>query len=129
MRTRSKVVVWLFVVGLAVAAGSLVTTEAGGKKTPGGWTDPHHKSLRAEFAIQGEYAGDKIGCQVIALGNGNFQAVVYPGGLPGAGWDGKGKSLLEGKLEGTKAAFTPATGKRKYLAQKPEEFSATSKYP
>ena len=36
---------------------------------------------------------------------------------------------MEGKLEGDKATFKPAAGKRKYLAQKPEEFSATSKFP
>jgi hypothetical protein len=35
----------------------------------------------------------------------------------------------EPQLEGEKAVFTPAEGKRKYLAQKPDEFSATSKFP
>jgi hypothetical protein len=98
------------------------------------WTDANDKSLPADFAIQGEYvgngpAGSKLGCQVIALGNGAFQAVVLPGGLPGAGWDGKNKSLMNGKLESGKAVFEPSTGTRRYLAQKPEEFSATSKFP
>jgi hypothetical protein len=93
------------------------------------WTDPADASLPPDFAVQGEYAGDAVGAQVIALGGGAFQAVVYPGGLPGDGWDGKSKILLAGKLDGAAAAFAAAEGPRKYLAQKPEEFSATRKFP
>jgi Domain of Unknown Function (DUF1080) len=97
----------------------------------GVWTDPADSTLPASFKVQGEYAseGDKIGVQVIALGGDALQAVVYPGGLPGAGWDGKEKSLMQGTIDGTKAKLEPATGKRKYLAQKPNEFSATDKFP
>ena len=45
-----------------------------------------------DFQVQGEYAGNvgsgfPIGIQVIALGNREFQGVVFAGGLPGAGWD------------------------------------------
>ncbi|MBX3412422.1 MAG: DUF1080 domain-containing protein [Pirellulales bacterium] len=41
-----------------------------------------------EFAVQGEYmgelsTGESIGVQVIALGDGQFEAVVFMGGLPG----------------------------------------------
>src|SRR6187431_721920 len=89
------------------------------------WTDSKDTSLPADFKIQGEYKGDGLGAQVIALGGGDFQAVLYPGGLPGDGSDGKNKILLAG----TGGSFTAAEGKRKYLAQKPEEFSATSTFP
>jgi hypothetical protein len=104
----------------------LLGTAAQDKKV---WTDPADPSLPADFQVQGEYAGGGTGAQIIALGGGAFQAVVYPGGLPGAGWDGKSKILLSGRLDGGKAAFTPAEGARKYLAQKPDEFSATRKFP
>jgi uncharacterized protein (TIGR03000 family) len=103
------------------------------KKTAEVWTDTKDPTLPADFRIQGEYVSDAkerpMGCQVIALGGGQFQAVVLPGGLPGAGWDGKNKSLMQGHLEGDRAMFTPATGKRKYLAGPPAEFAATLKFP
>jgi hypothetical protein len=93
------------------------------------WTDADDPTMPADFRFQGEYVRKNVGCQVIALGNGAFQAVLYKNGLPGAGWDGKNKHLMDGKLEGDKVVFVPATGKRKYLAQSPLEFSATAKFP
>jgi 3-keto-disaccharide hydrolase len=121
---------------LIPALAALVFLSPGGaaEKTKGVWTDPSDPTLPADFKVQGEYAGElpgggKLGAQVIALGKGQFQTVLYPGGLPGDGWDGKNKTLLAGKLEGHRASFQTATGKRRYLAQKPEEFSATSKFP
>src|SRR5262245_56749084 len=108
---------------------ALPLTAADPKDAKGVWTDPHDSTLPADFKIQGEYAGNHMGVQVIALSKGAFQAVVLPGGLPGAGWDGKNRSLMAGTLDGHAAKFTPATGKRKYLAAKPEDFSATEKFP
>ncbi|MCH7725826.1 MAG: DUF1080 domain-containing protein [Planctomycetes bacterium] len=103
-------------------------------KTKGVWTDPNDSTLPADFQVQGEYVGAteggaKLGCQVIALSGGAFQAVVYPGGLPGAGWDGENKILMDGRGDGDKTVFLPAMGKKRYLAKSPEEFSATSQFP
>ncbi|MCS7046120.1 MAG: DUF1080 domain-containing protein [Gemmataceae bacterium] len=123
-----------------LTAGALVGGSvglAGEKKPPQKprevWTDPKDPTLPVDFALQGEYIGEigggKLGAQVIALGQGHFQAVVLPGGLPGAGWDGKRKTLLAGRLDNGAVVLKAAEGKRRYLAQKPEEFSATAKFP
>jgi type 1 glutamine amidotransferase len=60
----------------------------------------------ADYKVQGEYgagrAGEaKYGVQVVALGDHQFRVVVYPGGLPGAGWSGDKTTKVEidGKRE------------------------------
>jgi hypothetical protein len=133
MMSKGMAGAWLLAVALLVGLTALATSEAGEKKKDV-WTDPEDKSIPVDFKFQGEYAGEikggaKLGAQVIALSQGAFQAVVYPGGFPGDGWDGVNKILMDGKLDGDKAVFTPTTGKRTYMAKKPEEFSATAKFP
>jgi Domain of Unknown Function (DUF1080) len=118
----------------AFAVDGQTATDKKAEKKKEVWTDPVDPALPVDFKFQGEFAGEvadgkKVGCQVIALGNGAFQAVMCKGGLPGAGWNGKDKSLMDGKIDGDKVVFVPSTGKRKYLAQSPMEFSATAKFP
>ena len=136
-----KRITWCIALGLAMllpmaAQGQddKTKTEKKVEKKKEVWTDASDPTMPADFLFQGEYLGSKsggpeVGSQVIALGKGAFQAVLLKKGLPGQGWNGKDKALLDGKLEGDKVVFTPTTGKRKYLAQSPLEFSATSKFP
>lgn len=52
------------------------------------WVDPVQAAAEdQDFHVQGEYVGPSRAMQVIALGAGEFEAVIYSGGLPGAGWD------------------------------------------
>jgi hypothetical protein len=58
----------------------------------------------ADFVVQGEFVGSistdgPVGLQVVALGGGKFDAVLYRGGLPGAGWDRKGKAKFHGERQ------------------------------
>ena len=87
----------------------------------GRWIDPADATIPVDFKYQGEYigsvkGGDKVGCQVVSLGAGVFQAVLYSGGLPWAGWDGKNRSIMDGKLMGDEVIFTAASGKRAHVA-------------
>jgi len=66
-----------------------------------------------DFQAQGEYTGTlpsgdgelKIGVQIIALGEGNFHAVAYTGGLPGDGWNREAKIEVDGRREGDIVRF------------------------
>lgn len=83
---------------LLVLALAAAPAPAAGPK----YTDPHQTD--ADFAFQGEYTGDlqtgdgpvKFGIQVIALGQGKFEGVAYPGGLPGDGFSGKREDVVRG---------------------------------
>ncbi len=57
--------------------------------------NPQAAQADPDFAIQGEYASASKGVQLIAMGDGEFEMVVYEGGLPGAGWNGAAPSRLD----------------------------------
>ena len=91
-----------------LAVGTAAT--AAPTKNPA-YTDPAQTD--ADFPFQGEYAGEvshdgqasPIGVQVIALGDGAFDVVAYPGGLPGDGWVPPADKIKgTGKREGEGAA-------------------------
>lgn len=75
------------------------------------FTDP--AKAGKDFEIQGEYVGvveadnrQTWGGQVIALGDGKFRCVGYPGGLPGDGYKpGTETKITDGKSEGDVAKF------------------------
>lgn len=94
------------VVGLAILAG-LVGLAGGVVRgdDPAGQVYITREAAAAhpDFAIQGEYANERLGVQVVALGNGQFTVVIHPGGLPGAGWDGSERQTLEEDAAGVQA--------------------------
>lgn len=106
MRCRSVVLLLLACCQPFAAANE---DQAAAQQKPFVSADPNH--VDADFPLQGEYAGlilpddgrtngvlRRVGVQVVALGNGEFDGVVYQYGLPGAGWN-KGEIT---KLHGTR---------------------------
>jgi len=93
--TLGLLILLLFVLAPAIACA------AKGKA----FTDPDEAG--PDFEVQGEYVGKKKGSggekrwgvQVIARGAGKFEAVGYPGGLPGDGWNGKTKKRAKGETK------------------------------
>ncbi len=93
---------------LFVVAISMTTANAADKGP--NYLDP--EKAGPDFQTQGEYEGKigndtKVGVQVIALGEGKFDAIVYGNGLPGAGWDPKQPKIrLKGERKGDQVPFT-----------------------
>jgi Domain of Unknown Function (DUF1080) len=90
------------------------------------WTDAAKAEREdADFLIQGEYRSEGAesghGAQVIALGGGKFDAVIYTGGLPGAGWEPSMKSFnLQGAMANGSLALVSASGKTQATVGKNE---------
>ncbi len=98
---------WIWV----LVAGSLVGSNAwSADKKPEKTSYLSATEAGPDFAVQGEYAmkaGDHaVGVQVIAYGDGVFEGVVWPGGLPGDGGDASKKVALKGATEGSVVKLT-----------------------
>ena len=80
---------------LCAVSVSVVVAE---DKAPRTILDPDQ--VTPDYHVQGEYegriGGNPWGMQVVALGDDRFQAVVYPGGLPGKGYIGFDRVFAEG---------------------------------
>jgi hypothetical protein len=82
--------------------------------------DPSVAAKDPDFGIQGEYAstaeiGSKgkkgqYGLQVVALGDGSFQAALYTGGLPGSGAENNEFVLLTGSNKEGKTTLKAKSG-------------------
>jgi hypothetical protein len=105
---RTAMLRWCSASAVLLALSFVTTSDArqdkdkGKKEPPPTFTDPAKAGL--DYLYQGEYVGttagsDKIAAQVIARGDGTFDIVFLPGGLPGEGWDGKTKIRAAAKLE------------------------------
>ena len=77
--------------------------------------------LDGDFYLQGEFSGSlsaadrspaSTGLQVIAVGDGNFRAVEYAGGLPGNGWDGRTRRAYTGRSMSAGVAELAGDGRR-----------------
>jgi hypothetical protein len=105
-RWRAVGVLVLVVIGVA-----LVGEAPAQKKPVEAFTDPDKAG--PDFAVQGEYEGtlgdgdkEKLAAQVIAEGDGKFTVHFLPGGLPGAGSDGKKKIKTAAMTEDGKTTIS-----------------------
>lgn len=95
-------------------------TPANAAKPVGEFVALEPEEAGPDFKLQGEYIGDlinvagirqKFGAQVVAIGSGAFRAYLLAGGLPGAGWNGTSKWVVQGRTEGDKTILKSYDGK------------------
>ena len=106
----------LLLLAISLARQSAIAADE--KKTAAAQSEA---KLDDDFFLQGEYVGTVssgawppvwTGLQVIALGNGEFQAVEYVGGLPGNGWDGHTRTEYAGHRTASDRALLTGDARR-----------------
>lgn len=112
MKPMTSIYCWFAL--LALAASPVL---AAAENQPKAWTDPDAaRRDDPDFSIQGEYgsanAGAAVGVQVVALGNGQFDAYLLQDGLPGLGWTReKSRTVMKGMRAGDQIVFTSSDKK------------------
>ena len=106
MLKKSRIILCLLVGVLSVELDTVLAAKNVDAADP--------KKVDADFKFQGEYAGSlggqyDVGAQVIALGEGKYKMVLFPGGLPGAGYDGAEKREYMGSRDGNTVNFEGGT--------------------
>jgi len=86
-----------------IITASILTTFSVCAFAADSFTDP--AAAGVEYAIQGEYAGEGSGAQVIALGDGKFRVVGWDNGLPGTVDNAERVDEITGELKDGKVAF------------------------
>lgn len=88
----------IYALGCLTLYLALLPAQSEEKQAPKAWTDPKAAGTEdPDFLIQGEYRGETMGAQVVALGGGNFDVYILEGGLPGVGWEpGKARTVVKG---------------------------------
>lgn len=69
-------------------------------------------SADPDFQLQGEYTGQQRALQVVALGDGEFDILLFSGGLPGAGWDRSPPRKLSGDADEVQQLLTDGEFRR-----------------
>lgn len=93
-------------ISVVLLAGLCAAACAAENKANLTWTDPNKAAAEdPDFNIQGEYGINKKnqpwGVQVVALGDGQFDAYLLEGGLPGLGWTREKQRIkLSGSRDG-----------------------------
>lgn len=131
---------------LLSVVGSVSLSSAAGPSDSGKLVAVDLSQVDDDFRFQGEYMGyiatafgspyvKKVGLQIIARGNGNFEATFYEGGLPGDGWNKRDRLRSSGKnVEGAvtfhfQQTHITVTGSRAYVFDdKGDELGDLPKY-
>jgi hypothetical protein len=103
------------IIGLAICSLALASLGAADKADskkpkpkPGVYT--RAEDAGPDFQVQGEYEGEKsgqkLGAQVVALGDGKFDVYFLTGGLPGLGWDTKGRVQVSARTTSGQTTLT-----------------------